>query len=131
MTKQKSPELTVGMICKNAEETIGAALESVKWAKQIIIIDENSTDKTVDIALKYTDNIISTSQTRFDRKRNRILKQLKTRCVFYVDADEVVSKALKDEIKVFLGRFLHFFWKKEDQFVGRKEIVIKNPCKYG
>jgi glycosyltransferase involved in cell wall biosynthesis len=38
----------------NEEENIGPVCESVAWADEIVIVDSNSTDRTLEIARKYT-----------------------------------------------------------------------------
>ena len=50
--------LSVIILTKNEEERIKVCLESVKWAQEIIIIDACSTDKTLEIAKKFTDKIV-------------------------------------------------------------------------
>ncbi len=49
--------LSVVVITRNEERNIKDCLESVEWADEIIIVDDNSTDKTVEIAQRYTDRI--------------------------------------------------------------------------
>ena len=47
--------LSVSMIVKNEERVLARCLESVKEADEIIIVDTGSTDRTREIATKYTD----------------------------------------------------------------------------
>jgi len=42
-------KLSVMILTKNEESCIAACLESVKWADEIIVVDDESTDKTVEI----------------------------------------------------------------------------------
>jgi len=49
--------LSVAIIAGNEEKNIGDCLESVKWADEIIVVDSESKDKTVEIARRYTDKV--------------------------------------------------------------------------
>ncbi|MDP2942888.1 MAG: glycosyltransferase, partial [Candidatus Omnitrophota bacterium] len=49
--------LSVVVIVKNEEKRIADCLESVRWADEIIVLDDMSTDKTVEITRRYTDKI--------------------------------------------------------------------------
>ncbi len=51
-------KLSVTIITLNEEDNIRDALESDKWADEIVIVDDNSTDSTVEIARNYTDRIV-------------------------------------------------------------------------
>ena len=45
-------KLSVVILTKNEEACIAECLESVKWADEIIVVDDESTDKTVEIVKK-------------------------------------------------------------------------------
>ena len=47
-----SNSLSVVIITKNEEKFIGDAIQSAKFANEILILDSNSNDKTCEIALK-------------------------------------------------------------------------------
>ena len=49
--------VSVIIIVKNGEEFIERALKSAVWANEIIIVDSGSSDNTLEISKKYTDNI--------------------------------------------------------------------------
>ena len=49
--------LSVVIITKNEQANIKDCLESVKWADEIVIVDDNSSDNTIEIAQRYTDRI--------------------------------------------------------------------------
>jgi len=91
----------------NEEKNIRECLESVKWADELVLVDSQSTDKTVAIAREFTDRVIiqpwlghiAQSQFATDHAANR--------WVLHMDADERVSPALRDEIIALdLGRSL-------------------------
>lgn len=90
--------LSIIVIAKNEENRIKTCLESVKWADEIILVDNNSTDKTVEIARSYTDNILKVDEFDFAEIRNRAMERSKGDWVLYVDADERVLEPLKTEI---------------------------------
>jgi glycosyltransferase involved in cell wall biosynthesis len=86
------------------------------------VVDENSTDRTVDIALKYTDKIISTSETSFATKIEIGLKNARGKWLLYLDSDEIITPELAREIsKVIKERSEGvFFINRENYFLGTK-----------
>ncbi|MDD4894694.1 MAG: glycosyltransferase family 2 protein [Candidatus Omnitrophica bacterium] len=95
--------LSVVVLTKNEEENIGACLESVAgWANEIVVVDDESTDKTVDIADRYTDKIVTRKMDIEGRHRNFAYAQAKNLWVLSLDADEIVSEELKQEINAIL-----------------------------
>lgn len=49
--------LSVVVLTKNEEARIASCLESVKWMGEIVVVDDYSSDRTIEIASKYTDKI--------------------------------------------------------------------------
>lgn len=87
------------IIAKNAQNTIGRALKSLTFAEEVLVFDDSSEDKTFEIAKKYTEKVFcETLPDDFAQKRNLALKKLKGPWVFFLDADEVVSERLAEEI---------------------------------
>ncbi|MCJ7804961.1 glycosyltransferase family 2 protein [Patescibacteria group bacterium] len=99
MKKQK--KLSVIIITRNEQEMIKDCLESIYgWADEIIIIDDASTDETVNIVKKYKTKITLLSEkTDFFELRNQGLKKASGDWVFYLDADERITPELKVEMK--------------------------------
>lgn len=97
--------LSVVILTKNEERNIKDCLESVAgWANEIILIDDESTDRTVDIASQYTQKIIIKKMDNEGRQRNFAYAQAKNLWVLSLDADERVTGELQDEIKEILSR---------------------------
>ncbi len=100
--------LSVVVLTKNEEDCIAQCLESVKWSDEIIIVDDQSTDKTVEIARKYTDKIFFKPMDVEGSHRNWAYSQAKNQWVLSLDADEKASEELKQEIENTLKNTVEF-----------------------
>lgn len=82
--------LSVCIITKNEENNIERCLKSIKpFADEIILVDTGSTDKTIDIALKYTDKVFNFDwNDDFSAARNYGLEKATAEFVLSIDADE-------------------------------------------
>lgn len=93
---------TIGvlLIVKNEGKKLAKCLESVSsWVDQIVVVDSGSTDDTVDVAKKFTNDIYVHDQwPGFGKQRQIAQSYLETEWVFAIDADEVVSDELKKNI---------------------------------
>lgn len=100
--KQK---ISVVICAYNEESRIKACLESVKWADEIIVVDNSSTDNTGKIAKKYTDKVYSqpNDPLKIDFQKNTGFGKATGDFVLSIDADERVSEDLKKEIQSVLG----------------------------
>ena len=101
--------LSVVVLTKNEEKNIQRCLQSVAgWANEIVVVDDESTDRTVDIASRYTDRIIIRKMDIEGRHRNFAYAQAKNLWILSLDADEVVTEELKNEIKDVLTRHTQY-----------------------
>lgn len=94
--------VSVVVITKNEEKNIEACLQSAQWADEIVVVDDNSTDRTVEIARNYTDKIFQRRMDVEGRHRNWAYQQARNGWVLSLDADEVVTPELKGEIEKIL-----------------------------
>ena len=92
-------DLSVVILTKNEEACIAECLESVKWANEIIVVDDESADKTVEIAKKYTNRILHRKMDIEGKHRNWGYAQAANLWVLSLDADELVTPELKIEIE--------------------------------
>lgn len=88
-------DFTLCLIVKNEEEFLGRCLAGMAdFASDIVVVDTGSTDRTMEIAREYTQNLIVDSFDRdFSRARNLALEHIRTPWVVYLDADEVFESA--------------------------------------
>lgn len=91
--------LSVIILANNEEKTIEGCLKSVRFADEIVVIDDYSTDKTVEIAKKYGAIVFQRKLDDFASQRNFGLLKASGTCKFFIDADERISNALRREIQ--------------------------------
>lgn len=96
--------LSVVVLTKNEESCIAECLNSVKWADEIILVDDESRDKTVEIAKQFTDKIFFKKMDVEGRHRNWAYAQAKNNWVLSLDADETVTPELKEEIRAIINK---------------------------
>ncbi|WP_242855911.1 glycosyltransferase family 2 protein [Ruminiclostridium josui] len=91
--------ISLCMIVKNEEETLARCLDTVKdIVDEINIVDTGSTDKTKEIASRYTDRIFDFPWTNsFADARNESYKYATKDYILYLDADDVILEA--DQVK--------------------------------
>jgi glycosyltransferase involved in cell wall biosynthesis len=90
--------LSCTIICYNEERSIRAALESVRWCDEIVVVDSYSDDGTLAICREYTDRIYQRPWPGFVEQKAFALEQARFPWVLNLDADERVSPTLRREI---------------------------------
>ncbi len=98
------PKLTVTVITRNESAKIGAALESVAWADEIVVVDSGSTDDTVALARQRTDRVVVRDWPGYSAQKNFAAGQASHDWILSLDADERITPALAREIRALLGR---------------------------
>ena len=85
----------------NEENIIGKCLDAIDFVDEIIIFDSYSKDKTLDIARKKGAKIVQRKFDNYSSQRNAALKSVSksTEWILMIDADEIVTTSLKDEIQ--------------------------------
>jgi len=91
--------LSVCVITANEEERLRSCLESVAWADEIVVVDAESSDKTVVIAREFTDRVLVRSWPGFAGQKNFALDQARGDWILSLDADEQVTPELRHEIE--------------------------------
>lgn len=111
------------ILTKNEEKRIKQSLESLSWCGEIIVVDDYSNDKTKEICEKFGARVYQRALNGdFSGQRNFGLFKAKGDWILFVDADEVVSSQLRQEIEsktVNINGINGFFFKRIDYFFGR------------
>jgi glycosyltransferase involved in cell wall biosynthesis len=116
-------KLTVITIALNEEMNIAPCLESVRWADEIIVLDSGSTDRTVEIARRYTSQVLSIQWPGYGAARNIGMSRASGDWILWLDADERVTPELAEEIRQILvsgdGRLSGYLVARRAYFLGR------------
>jgi len=103
------PTLSVILITRNEEANLADCLASLEGiAQQIVVVDTNSSDRTLDIAKSYG-AVIAQPQDwpGFGPQKNRALDLATGEWVLSLDADERLTPALKSEIVTAIHHSAH------------------------
>jgi len=104
-SSSRKSTLSVMVISKNEADRIEACLQSVRGlADEIIVLDSGSSDNTVEIAKKFTDNVFVTDWPGYGRQKQRALEKASSDWVLSIDADERVTPELRGEIEAILAQ---------------------------
>jgi len=119
--------LSIIVFSRNEEKNIKACLKTAVWADEIILIDDYSTDKTLEIAEKFEKvRVFKHKLKDFASQHNFAMKKTKGDWLFFLDADERISKTLKIQIEQAV---------KTNQLAGfrvnRVNIFLGKRLKYG
>ncbi len=92
--------LSVILITRNEAARLRDVLQAVAWADEIVVVDSGSTDDTVAIARSFGAKVAVTQHwPGFGPQKNLALDQATGDWVLSIDADEVVTPALAQEIR--------------------------------
>lgn len=92
--------ITAIILTKNEEKNIVDCLESVSFCDEVIVIDDESTDRTLEVAKNNGAKVFTNKlKDDFSQQRNFALSQVSHEWVLFIDADERVSQPLVQEIK--------------------------------
>jgi glycosyltransferase involved in cell wall biosynthesis len=96
-------KLTVTVITRNEAANIAAALESVSWADETVVVDSHSTDDTVSIARRLATRVEVREWPGYSAQKNFAADLASHDWILSIDADERVTPALASEIRQVLG----------------------------
>lgn len=94
--------VTVVIAARNEAANIAACIESVSWAQEVIVVENDSTDDTVDVARAAGATVFANPFTTIGGQRNEAIGRANTEWIFVVDADERGSPHLREEIRSLL-----------------------------
>lgn len=126
-------KISAVVLTKNEEKNIEKCLKSLSWCSEIVVVDDNSSDRTVSLVKRVGAKIYKQSlqtikvykrslDNDFSGQRNFGLAKAKGDWILFVDADEVVDGDLRKEIGSKIGdtSFDGFYVKRQYFFLGKK-----------
>jgi len=91
--------LTAAVIARDEEDTLGDCLRSVTFAdERLVLLDSATRDRTRDVALQHGARVEERAFDNFAAQRDAALELATANWVLFVDADERVTPALRDEV---------------------------------
>jgi len=129
----------------NEEERIQNSLKSAEFADEVIVIDSYSTDKTVEIVKQSNATLLQRKFDDFSSQKNYAIDSASNDWIVWIDADEVLTTELQEEIKEavsqskdFVGFYIYriFYFKgKKMRYTGTQNdklirVFNRQFCKY-
>ncbi|ASB52115.1 TPR repeat-containing protein [Bacillus velezensis] len=92
--------ISLCVIVKNEEEVLAGCLDSVKdIADEIVIADTGSTDRTKEIAARYTDKIYDFEWIdHFAAARNFVFSKAEMDYILWLDADDILTEKDREKL---------------------------------
>jgi glycosyltransferase involved in cell wall biosynthesis len=104
--------LTIGILTKNESKLIRQCIESAAFADEVIVLDSGSTDNTLEIASRLgAQTFTSEDWQGFAVQRNRLLALARGEYIFFLDADEIITPELRDEIIALVNSGTSGIWR--------------------
>jgi hypothetical protein len=100
MSKER---ISACLIVQNEQERLPAALASVEFCDEIVVVDGGSTDRTLQIARKAGARVIENRWPGFATQRNMAIDAATSDWILEIDADERISPRLRTSIETLLG----------------------------
>lgn len=92
------PTISLIVITRDEEQLIGQCLASAAFCDELIVVDSNSTDRTVEIAMSLGATVFDQAFTDYVRQKQIALDHATSEWVLLLDADEQATHDLGDEI---------------------------------
>ena len=115
-------KLSVLILAKNEEKYIGDAIRSAQFADEIVVIDDFSDDRTVEIAESLGARVVQHALNgNWGEQRNYAIAEAKYDWLYFLDADERITKKLaasiqsvvtKNEPVVYSNARLSYYWEQ-------------------
>ena len=138
-------KLTAIIPTGNEEHNIVAAIKSVDFVDEIMVVDSFSSDKTIELAVPLADTILKRKFEYPASQKNWAIPQAKYHWILLLDADERVTPKLKEEIIEIINSntiYSGFWIKRVNYFMGKKvrfsgwqgdkviRLFKRDECKY-
>jgi len=118
--------VTVVIAARNEAANIAVCIQSVDWAKEVIVVENDSTDDTVDIARASGATVFANPFETIGGQRNEAISRAKTEWILVVDADERATPELGEEIRSLIARA-----SKDAYRVPRRNFFLGSEINHG
>ena len=115
-------KISVCILAYNEEAKIKPAIESVKWADEIVVVDSYSTDNTRSMSEGLGAKVVDVSFKGFGKLRNEAISACKYEWIFSLDADERCTDKAASEIRMIIRShdpYDAYYVPRQNWFMGR------------
>ena len=115
-------KISATIITYNEERNITRAIESLRCADEIVVVDSASSDRTVELAEKLGARVVDSPWPGYAKQKNFAAEQAAHDWILSIDADESLSEALEGEIwhlKKNGPQFDAYTMPRQAQYLGR------------
>lgn len=96
--------ISVCILVKNEEDNLINSLPPLSIFKEVLVYDSGSTDKSLEICRNYGMKVIKGEWLGFSESRKKLFSEASQPWIFWLDADEVVTQELAEELKIKFSR---------------------------
>ncbi len=121
-----SVPVTVVIAARNEAANITACIESVNWAREIIVVENDSVDDTADLAMRAGARVLQHPFATIGLQRNAAIEQASAEWILVVDADERATPELGIEIAAIVKRP-----GEEAYRIGRRNFFLEKEMRHG
>ena len=97
--KAAAPTVSALVVIHNEEDRLAACLERLRFCDEIVVVLDRCTDRSREIALRFTDRLVEGAWDLEAGRRNAGIEACRGDWILDIDADEHVSPALAAEIR--------------------------------
>ena len=102
-TDRDTPSLSAVVVARNEEAQLAACLERLRFADEIVVVLDRSTDRSAEIARGFGARLVEGAWEFEGPRRNAGLDRCRGDWILEIDADEHVPAALVEEIRRAIG----------------------------
>jgi len=91
-------KISATIITYNEERNLPRAIESLRCADEVLVVDSGSSDRTVELAEKLGARVVESPWLGYAKQKNLAAERASFDWILSIDADESLSEALEGEI---------------------------------
>ena len=119
--------VTVIILAKNEEQHMKDCIASAQFADEVLLIDDGSTDKTVEIAESMVARVVHHAMNGdWSQQRRFAVEEARSEWIFFLDADERISPELQREVQDVLAKN-----EKKAYWIERSNVFHHNKATHG
>jgi len=121
-----SVPVTVVIAARNEAANIVACIDTVRWAQEILVVENDSTDGTADLALRAGAQVVPNPFVTIGGQRNAAIERATHDWILVIDADERSSKEMGEEIQRWIASPPHDACR-----IPRRNFFLGREVRYG